>query len=123
MRERARSERHFARLLGQRFDEFRVAMALIDGGVGGEAIEVALPFHVEDPGAFRAFDDDVEGMIVVRAVGLFERDELFRSRQIEMCRRHVATPIPQIVQVCKRQAGCGWRLVNPVNRWKHYGIR
>src|SRR5580700_2220860 len=90
-----------------------MAVALIDGGVCGEAIEVALPFYVKHPGAFAAFDHHVEREIIVRAVGFFERDELFRSRQIEMHRRHAGTPISQISQAFKRQAGCNWRLFNP----------
>ena len=89
-------------------------MALIHRGIGGEAIEIALPFHVEYPDAFAALDHDVERMIIVGAVGLFERDELFRSHQIEMRRRHAAAPISQSSQVFKRQAGCNWRLFNPV---------
>ncbi len=115
---RARCQRNFARLLHQGFNEFRVAVALIYRGIGGQAIEVALPFHVKYPRAFAALDYDVERVIIVRAVSLFERDELFRSRQIEMRGRHAETPIAQTSQVFKRQAGCNWRLFNPVKTMK-----
>ncbi len=52
-----------------------VAVALVDGGVGGEEIEVAVAFDVGDPGAGGTGDDDVEGVVVVGAVLVFERDE------------------------------------------------
>jgi hypothetical protein len=51
-----------------------VAVALVDGGVGGEAVEVAFAVDVGDPGAAGALDDDVEGMVVVGAVEVFEFD-------------------------------------------------
>ena len=38
-------------LLGQGLDELRVAVALVDGGVGGQEVEIVLPLGVPDGGA------------------------------------------------------------------------
>src|ERR1700739_4499093 len=98
-----------------------MAVALIHGGGGGQAISVPRPFHVEEPRAFAALDDHVQREIIVRAVGFFEGDELFGSRQTEVRGRHANTPVESIGQVFK--AG-GERLaaVTPAKAWNHYGI-
>ncbi len=53
-----------------------MAVALIDGGVGGEEVEVLAAVDVPDPGAGGALDDDVEGMVVVGAVLVLVGDEV-----------------------------------------------
>ncbi len=50
-------------------------MALIHRGVRAHAIEVAFTRDVIQPYAFSTIDDDVQRMIVVGAVSLFERYE------------------------------------------------
>ncbi len=52
-----------------------MAVSLVDGGVGGQAIEIAVALDVVDPHALGAFDDDVERMIVVSSVLVFEFDK------------------------------------------------
>ena len=76
--EGARGQRDFVRLLDQGLQNFGMAVALVDGGIGGQAIEVALAFDVVDPDALGALDDDVERMIVVSSVIFFELDEILR---------------------------------------------
>lgn len=48
--ERARAERELLGLLGERLDDVRVAVALVDGAVGAEAVDVlvALRSRVEE---------------------------------------------------------------------------
>jgi hypothetical protein len=53
-----------------------VAVALIDCGVGGEEVEVTAAFDIVDPDAGGALDDDVERLVVVRAVLILERNEV-----------------------------------------------
>ena len=57
-----------------------MAVALIDGRVGSETVEIFVAFYVVDPGAGGTFDDDVQRVIVVCAVALFEGDQ-FRGEQ------------------------------------------
>ncbi len=47
-------------------------MALVDGGVGGQAIEVFIAFDVPDPNAFTSAEDYVERVIVMSAEAVFE---------------------------------------------------
>ena len=74
--EGARGERDFVRLLDQGFENLGMAVPLIDGGVGSQAIEVALAFDVINPDAFGALDHDVERMIVVGSVLFFQIDKV-----------------------------------------------
>ena len=55
-----------------------VAVALVEGGVGGEEVEIFFAVDVPDPAARGTLDDDVEGVIVVGAVLVFESDEIGR---------------------------------------------
>ena len=48
-----------------------MAVALVDGGVGAEEVEVVLAFGVPDGGAGRSGEDDGEGMVVVGCEGGF----------------------------------------------------
>jgi hypothetical protein len=57
-----------------------MAVALVDRGIGRQAIEVLVAVDVVDPGAFAARDDHVEGVVVVGAVLLFQVDEGLRWR-------------------------------------------
>ena len=85
---RARGERDLAGLFDQSGEQFRVAVALVDSGIGGQAIQIALPFHVVDPDTFAALDHHVERVIVVRAVSIFQRDEVLCSQQLHFRSGH-----------------------------------
>ena len=63
----ARGDRQLARLLDQRRQDLRVAVALVDGGVGRKAVEVAVAVDVPHPDAAPAAQHDVERLVVVRA--------------------------------------------------------
>jgi hypothetical protein len=58
-----------------------MAVALVDGRIRGQAIEITIPFHVVDPHALGTIDHHVEGMIVVSSITVFELDEI-RSIQL-----------------------------------------
>src|SRR6185437_14366883 len=75
--EGARGERDARGLLLHSGEDFRVAVALIDRRIGGEEVEIAAAADVRDPRAGSALDDDVEGMVVVGAVAVFEGDQFF----------------------------------------------
>ena len=53
-----------------------MAVALVDGRIGGQKVEVALAFNIGDPCARGALDDDIEWVVVVGAVLLFQCDEI-----------------------------------------------
>ena len=74
--EGARGQGDALRLLEHGGEDARVAVALVDGGVGGEEVEVAAAFDVVDPDALGALDDDIERLVVVGAVLVFEPDVL-----------------------------------------------
>lgn len=65
-------------LLDQGLDQFRVAVALVDGGVGGEEVEVLFAFGVPDGAAGGFGEDDGERVVVVCGVGCFGRHGLLR---------------------------------------------
>src|ERR1017187_4253203 len=60
-----------------------MAVSLVDGGVGSQAIEIAIPFHVINPDPFAAFDDNVERMVVVGSVAVFKLDKIFGLQTID----------------------------------------
>src|SRR5208337_373548 len=76
--EGARSQRYLVGLPDERSENPGMAMALVDGGIGGQAIEIALAVHVVYPDAFGTLDDHIERTIVVGAKTLFQRNQLFR---------------------------------------------
>ena len=51
-------------------------MALVQGGVGAEAVEVALPRDVVHPDVLAAGEDDVQGVVAVGAEALLQLDQL-----------------------------------------------
>ena len=71
------------RLLDHGLQNCGMAVSLVDRGIGSQAIQIAIAFHVVNPHALGAFDDDVERMIVVSSVLLFELDEVFASAMID----------------------------------------
>lgn len=66
--EGARAECQTGGLLGQGLDQLRVAVALVDGAVGREEVEVVLALGVPDVDALGARKDDGEGVVVVGGV-------------------------------------------------------
>jgi hypothetical protein len=58
-------------------------MSLVDGGIRRQAIQIAIAFDVVNPHAFGALDDNVERMIVVSAIKLFELDEVLGQQLID----------------------------------------
>ncbi len=66
-------------LVDQGGNDRGVTVTLIDGGVRGEAVEVAFAFDVVDPDAAGALDDYVEGLVVLVAVLLLKLDEMRRQ--------------------------------------------
>jgi hypothetical protein len=53
-----------------------MAMALVDGRIGSQAVEITLAVDVVHPDTLGALDDDVEGMIVVRSMLVFEVNQV-----------------------------------------------
>ena len=52
-----------------------MTVPLIDRTIGAQAIEIATPFNVGHPRALGALDHQIERVIVVRAPGIFARDQ------------------------------------------------
>jgi len=52
-----------------------MAVALVDGGVGGQAIEITAAFDVINPHAFGTLEHDIERVVVVRSEFVFQVDE------------------------------------------------
>src|SRR5512142_323841 len=75
--EGARGERQLAGLLDESPDDAGVTVALVDGRVGAQEVEVLAAFDVVHPDALGLADDDVERMVIVGAVEIFDQDEVF----------------------------------------------
>jgi len=73
--ERSARQRDPAQLRGGRGHQGGVAVTEVEGGVGGQQIEVALALDVGHPGPLTAGDDDRQRVIVVRDVLVLGRDE------------------------------------------------
>lgn len=63
--ERAGAESQAGGLVTESGHDLRVAMALVDGGVGGQEVEIVIAFGIPDGGAFATGEDDGERMVVV----------------------------------------------------------
>jgi GNAT superfamily N-acetyltransferase len=70
----ARGQGHAARLLDERLQDARVAVALIERRIGGQPVEIFLALDVGDPHPLGLGDDQIEGVIVARAVASLELD-------------------------------------------------
>ncbi len=70
--EGARGQRELLRLFRHGGQDGRVAVALVDGRIGRQAVEVAAAVHVVEPDAAAARDHDVQRMVVVRAQLVFD---------------------------------------------------
>jgi GNAT superfamily N-acetyltransferase len=87
--ERARSQRYARRLVEQRLHNARMAMALVEGRVGAQAIEIAAPVDGVHPHAGGALHHHVERAIVVRAPTVLNPDEV-RGEPLGIDFRHGA---------------------------------
>ncbi len=76
--ERSRRERHPIGLLLERRHDARVAVALVDGRVGGQKVQVLVPLHVPTPQTPRGPGEITtsKGVIVVGAVRLLQPNEV-----------------------------------------------
>jgi hypothetical protein len=72
--ERPRRERDAVELRLGGLDEHGVRVTEVDRRVRGEAVEVAAPVDVGDPGPVTRFHHDLKGVIVVRSVLVDEPD-------------------------------------------------
>ena len=57
-----------------------MAMALVDGRIGRQEIEESPPVRVRDPRSGRTLDDDIQRMVVMRSVLLFQFDQVGLDR-------------------------------------------
>lgn len=64
----ARRESQALCLLAQGFDQFGMAVTLVDCAVGREAVDVVVSFRIPDTRAARACKDDWQGVVVVRSI-------------------------------------------------------
>ncbi len=74
--EGARGQRQPRRLLGQRRQDARVAVALVHRGIGRQAVKVAPAVQVPDPDALAARQHDVERLVVAGAVARLLGEEI-----------------------------------------------
>jgi hypothetical protein len=56
-----------------------MAMSLIHRGVCGQAVEIALTFHVVNPNALRAFHNYIERVVVVGSKLIFQLYEILSA--------------------------------------------
>ena len=64
----------------QRLQNLGMAVPLVDGRIGGEAVEITVSLDVINPDALGAFDDHIERMVVVGSIKIFEFDEFGGSQ-------------------------------------------
>jgi hypothetical protein len=70
----SRDQGELAALLDQGLDDPGVTVTLIDGRVGGQAVEVLATLDVPHPNAFAAVENDIQGRVVVGSEAVFEGD-------------------------------------------------
>ena len=58
-------------------DDSRMAVSLIDGGIGAQEIQIFFSLDIPHPDTLGFFYDDIQGVVVVRAVKVFEKDKIF----------------------------------------------
>ena len=64
--EGARGEGQAGRLLDHGFQDLRMAMPLIDGGIGRQTVEIPVAVHIPDMHALAPADHHVDGLVVMR---------------------------------------------------------
>ncbi len=72
--EGARGEGEPFGLLNERPHDAWVAVALVDRRVGAQAVQVTFALHIPDPDPLSPFDDHINRVIGVRAVGVLQSD-------------------------------------------------
>src|SRR5688500_5254125 len=63
----ARRQRETSGLLYERRNDARMAMPVVQGRVGADAVEIAAPVDVPNPNAFAAAEDDGQWRVIRRA--------------------------------------------------------
>ena len=76
--ERPRRQGQFRHLIGQRLENLWMAMALIDVGIGGQAIQIPGAIVILHPNAFAAGENNVERLINMGAQLIFNADIIGR---------------------------------------------
>ena len=76
--EGAAAEGEALSLVCHSLDDFRVAVALVDSGIGRQEVEILLAFHVPHLGALTFGEDDRQRVIIVGPVLGFEVHSLLR---------------------------------------------
>ena len=72
--EGAGGQRQFTRLFNHGGQNLRMAVALIDGRIGGETVEITGALRIPHPDALAARQNDAEGLVVLGAKAGFHRD-------------------------------------------------
>lgn len=80
--EGARAESQTGGLVAERGDQLGMAMALVDGGVGRQEVEVVAALGVPGGRALGAGEDDGERMVVMGGIVLFELDGFLGGRGV-----------------------------------------
>ena len=78
----ARGEREPRRLIDKRLHDARMAMALIDRGIGRQAVQIAPPIHIPDINALSPRQHHVQRLIVHRAEFGLARDKIVDAVQV-----------------------------------------
>src|SRR6266404_7742638 len=89
-----------SRLLHHGGQDFWMAVALIDGRIGGEAVEVTVAFGIPHPDALAARQNDADRLVVIGAKAQLSRDEIIGWR-IHL--RHRALCSINISRFCRRK--------------------
>ncbi len=69
-------QRQPTRLLHHGGQDLRMAVALVDGRIGGEAIEITVALRIPHPDPFAARQNHAERLVVLRAQARFRRDQI-----------------------------------------------
>ena len=85
--EGARGKGDFGGLLVEGGQDFWMAMALVDGGIGGQAVEITLAVDVVHPDTLGTLDDDVERVIIVRSMLVFQLNQVMGAG-VSLCLGH-----------------------------------
>lgn len=70
----SRAQREATSLLSQGFDQLRVTVALVDGAVGREEIEIVLALWIPDVDSLGAGKDNGNGVVIVGSILVLRRD-------------------------------------------------
>src|SRR6266446_2690992 len=80
-----------------------MAVALIDGRIGGEAVEVTVAFGIPHPDALAARQNDADRLVVIGAKAQFSRDEIIGWRIHLRHRALCSINISRFARFCRRK--------------------